>query len=123
FSDLALAIPLFRDGKLCALGISSAVRFAGLPDISLIAESGVPGFDAVAWLALVAPAGTLAEIVDQLYTEVKAVMALLDVQQRFIDLGNIPLVSPPVDELRCYVKAEIGRWEKIVEKAGLAGSE
>jgi len=123
FSDLAPAIPLLRDGKLRALGISSAVRFAGLPDIPPIAESGVPGFDAVAWLALVAPAGAPGEIVDKLHDEVKAIMAMPDVQQRFVDLGNIPLVSPPVAELQRYVKSEIVRWGKIVEKAGLAGSE
>jgi tripartite-type tricarboxylate transporter receptor subunit TctC len=50
-------------------------------------------------------------------------MAMPDVQQRVIDLGNIPLTSPPVAELQSYVKSEIGRWGKVVEKAGLAGSE
>ena len=122
FSDLAPAIPLLRDGKLRALGISSAVRFTGLPDIPPIAET-VPGFDAVAWLALVTPAGTPGEIVDKLHEEVKAIMATPDVQQRFVDLGNIPLVSPSVAELQRYVKSEIVRWGKVVEKAGLVGSE
>ena len=123
FSDLAPAIPLLKDGRLRALGISSAVRFAGMPDIPPLAEVGVPGFDAVSWLALVAPAATPAEIVDKLHAEVKAIMADPAVQQKFIDLGNIPLVSPPPDELRRYVKSEIVRWGKVVEKAGLAGSE
>ena len=123
FSDLAPAIPLLKDGRLRALGISSAVRFAGMPDIPPLAEVGVPGFDAVSWLALVAPAATPAEIVDKLHAEVKAIMAEPAVQQKFIDLGNIPLVSPPPDELRRYVKSEIVRWGKVVEKAGLAGSE
>jgi len=77
----------------------------------------------VAWLALVAPAGTPGEIVDKLHEEVKAIMATPDVQQRFVDLGNIPLVSPSVAELQRYVKSEIVRWGKVVEKAGLAGSE
>ena len=45
------------------------------------------------------------------------------VQQKFVDLGNIPLVSPPPDELRRYVKSEIVRWGDVVRKAGLAGSE
>jgi tripartite-type tricarboxylate transporter receptor subunit TctC len=123
FSDLAPAIPLIKDGRLRALGISSATRFAGLPDVPPLAESGVPGFDAVAWLALVAPAATPPEIVDRLHAEVKAIMATPEVQKRFVDLGNIPLASPPPDELRRYVKSEIVRWGKVVEKAGLAGSE
>ncbi len=123
FSDLAPAVPLIRGGKLRALGISSAVRFAGTPEIPPLAEAGVPGFDAVAWLALVAPAATPRDIVDKLHAEVAAIMAMPDVQQRVVDLGNIPLTSPPVAELQRYVKSEIGRWGKVVEKAGLAGSE
>jgi tripartite-type tricarboxylate transporter receptor subunit TctC len=123
FSDLAPAIPQLKAGRLRALGISSAVRFAGMPDIPPLAESGVPGFDAVSWLALVAPAATPPEVVDKLHATVKQIMAEPAVQQRFIDLGNIPLVSPPPDELRRYVKSEIVRWGDVVRKAGLAGSE
>jgi tripartite-type tricarboxylate transporter receptor subunit TctC len=123
FSDLAPAIPQLKDGRLRALGISSAVRFAGMPEIPPLAESGVPGFDAVSWLALVAPAATPAEVVDKLHAAVKQVMAEPAVQQRFVDLGNIPLVSPPPNELRRYVKSEIVRWGDVVRKAGLAGSE
>jgi tripartite-type tricarboxylate transporter receptor subunit TctC len=123
FSDLAPAIPQLKAGRLRALGISSAVRFAGMPEIPPLAEAGVPGFDAVSWLALVAPAATPPEVVDKLHATVKQIMAEPAVQQRFVDLGNIPLVSPPPDELRAYVKSEIVRWGKVVEKAGLAGSE
>jgi tripartite-type tricarboxylate transporter receptor subunit TctC len=123
FSDLAPAIALIRDGKVRALGMSSATRFAGLPDIPALAEAGVRDFDAVAWLMLVAPAGTPAAIVDRLHAEVQAIMATPQVQQRFIDLGNIPLVSPPPAELQRYVRSEIVRWGKVVEKAGLKGSE
>jgi tripartite-type tricarboxylate transporter receptor subunit TctC len=54
---------------------------------------------------------------------VKQIMAEPTVQQRFVDLGNIPLASPPPDELRRYVKSEIVRWGKVVTQAGLAGSE
>jgi tripartite-type tricarboxylate transporter receptor subunit TctC len=123
FSDLAPAIALLRDGKVRALGISSAVRFAALPEIPPLAESGVPGFDAVSWLALVAPAGTPAAIVDRLHAELKAIMAMPEVQRQFIDLGNIPLASPPPQELQRYVTSEIVRWGRIVQQAGLAGSE
>jgi tripartite-type tricarboxylate transporter receptor subunit TctC len=83
----------------------------------------VPGFDAVSWLALVAPAGTPAAIIERLHDEVKAIMAMPDVQRQFVDLGNIPLASPPPAELQRYVKSEILRWGKIVQQAGLAGSE
>jgi tripartite-type tricarboxylate transporter receptor subunit TctC len=123
FSDLAPAIPQLKAGKLRALGISSAVRFAGMPEIPPLAEAGVPGFDAVSWLALVSPAATPREIVDKLHAAIKQIMAEPEVQQRFVDLGNIPLASPPPAELRAYVKSEIVRWGKVVTQAGLAGSE
>ena len=123
FSDLAPSVPLIKDGKLRALGISSAVRFPGTPDIPPLAEVGVPGFDAVAWIMLVAPAATPPDIVAKLAADVTAIMAVPEVQQRVVDLGNIPLTSPPPAELQRYVKSEITRWGKVVEKAGLAGSE
>jgi tripartite-type tricarboxylate transporter receptor subunit TctC len=123
FSDLAPAIPLLKEGKLRALGISSKVRFSGLPDVPPLAEVGVPGFDAVAWLMIVAPAGTPSAVVDKLHNELKGVMALPDVQRQFIAIGNIPLTSPPPDELARYVKTEIVRWGKVVERAGIAGSQ
>ncbi len=123
FSDIAPAVGLLKDGKLRALGISSATRFANLPEVPPLAEAGVPGFDAVAWTMLVAPAKTPNEIVGALYTQTKSVMALPDVQKQLIESGNIPLSSPPPEELRAFVKSEISRWAKVVQQAGIAGSQ
>jgi tripartite-type tricarboxylate transporter receptor subunit TctC len=123
FSDIAPAVALLRDGRLRALGISSATRFQALPDVPPLAEAGVPGFDAVAWTMLVAPAATRKEIVDKLAAEVREIVAAGDVRKLFLDSGNIPLRSPPPDELRAYIKSEIVRWGRVVEQAGIAGSE
>jgi tripartite-type tricarboxylate transporter receptor subunit TctC len=123
FSDLAPAIPLLKAGKLRALGISSKTRFAGLPDVAPLAEAGVPGFDAVAWVMVVAPANTPAAIVSRLHGELKDIVASDEIQKQFIAIGNIPLSSPPPDELQRYVKSEIVRWGKVVEQAGIAGSQ
>jgi tripartite-type tricarboxylate transporter receptor subunit TctC len=123
FCDLAPAVPLIKDGKVRALGISSATRFATLPDVPPIAEAGVAGFDAVAWLMLVGPAGMPAAIVDKLHAEAKAIVAAPDVQQQLIGLGVIPINSPPPTELTRYIASEVTRWGKVVQQAGLAGSE
>src|SRR5262245_31624357 len=123
FCDLAPAVPLIKEGKVRALGISSATRFSTLPDVPPIAEAGVPGFDAVAWLMLVAPAGTPVAIVDKLHVEAKGIVAAPDVHQQLIGLGVIPISSPPPAELARYVKSEMARWGKVVQQAGLAGSE
>ena len=123
FSDIAPAVALLKEGRLRPLGISSGTRFETLPDIPPLAEAGVPGFDAVAWTMLVAPAKTPKEIVDKLAVEVKSIVASPDVRKLFIDTGNIPLSSLAPAELQTYLKAEIVRWGKVVEQAGIAGSE
>jgi tripartite-type tricarboxylate transporter receptor subunit TctC len=123
FSDIAPAVSLIREGRLRALAISSATRFQALPDIPPLAEAGVPGFDAVAWTMLVAPARTPKEIVDRLAAETKSIVAAPELQKVFTDTGNLPLRSPPPDELQAYVRSEVVRWGKVVEQAGIAGSE
>jgi tripartite-type tricarboxylate transporter receptor subunit TctC len=123
FSDIAPAVSLIREGRLRALAISSARRFQALPDIPPLAEAGVPGFDAVAWTMLVAPARTPKEIIDTLAAETRRIVATPDVQKALIDTGNIPLSSPPPAQLQAYLESEIVRWRKVVEQAGIAGSE
>ena len=123
FCDLAPAVPLIKEGKVLALGISSATRFVTIPDVPPIAEAGVPGFDAVAWLMLVAPAHTPSPIVDKLHAETEAVVATAEVRQQFIELGVTPINSPLPEDLTRYVKAEVARWGDVVRHAGLAGSE
>jgi tripartite-type tricarboxylate transporter receptor subunit TctC len=118
FVDLAPAQPMIKEGKVRALGVSSAVHVASLPDVAPIAEVGVPGFEAVAWQMLVAPANTPKQIVDTLYKEMKVVLALPDIKLRINELGMIPIDSPPPDELARYVKTEIVRWGEVVKKSG-----
>jgi tripartite-type tricarboxylate transporter receptor subunit TctC len=121
FSDIAPAVQLIKDGRLRALGISSATRFANLPDIPPIGDT-VPGFDAIAWLMIVAPAGTPKPVVGKLHGELKAIVSLPEVGERLLGIGNIPLSSPPPEVLQAYVKSEIVRRGKVVQQAGLAGS-
>ena len=118
FVDLAPAQPMIKEGKVRALGVSSAVHVASLPDVAPIAEVGVPGFEAVAWQMLVAPANTPKQIVDTLYKEMKVVLALPEIKLRINELGMIPIDSPPPDELARYVKTEIVRWGEVVKKSG-----
>jgi tripartite-type tricarboxylate transporter receptor subunit TctC len=118
FVDLGPAQPMIKDGKVRALGVSSAVRVASLPDVAPIAEVGVPGFEAVAWQMLAAPANTPKEIVDTLYKELKTILALPEIKQRINELGMIPVDSPPPEELARYIKTEIVRWGDVVKKSG-----
>jgi tripartite-type tricarboxylate transporter receptor subunit TctC len=122
-SDVAPAAPLIKAGTVRALGVSSTTRVAALPDVPPIAENGVPGFDAVAWLMLVAPAAVPPTIVDTLHGDLKTIVAEPHTRQKLVALGVIPIDSPPVAALKTFVKSEIVRWDKVVEHAGLAGSQ
>ena len=123
FSDTVPCLPLVREGKVRALGVSTAIRLSSAPDIPTVAEAGAPGYDAAGWSILAAPARTPHAIIMKIHEAAKQVMALRDVQEQLIRLGMIPVESPPQQELQAFVNAEIVRWGKIVQAAGLAGTE
>ena len=82
----------------------------------------MPGFDVSNWSIILAPAGTPREIVNRLHGELKAVMAMPDVQAQLAKIGMIPIVSPTPEELESFVSSEVTRWGQIVKQAGIAGA-
>jgi tripartite-type tricarboxylate transporter receptor subunit TctC len=123
FSDPGSAVPLVRDGKVRALGVSSMARYDALPEVPSIAEAGLPGFDASSWHMIVAPAGTPEPIVSKLRNEFRLLNAMPDVRQQLLNVGLVPVISPGPDELRAFVASETARWAKVVQQVGLTGSE
>jgi tripartite-type tricarboxylate transporter receptor subunit TctC len=120
FAAAAPTLPLIKEGVLRALGVSSAARLAEAPDIAPIADT-VPGFDASNWSIVLAPAGTPKDIVNKLHGELKAVMAMPEIERQLATIGMIPIVSPSPEELSSFVRTEVARWGKIVQQAGIAG--
>ncbi len=110
-------LPHVRSGKLRALGVGSVNRSAATPDLPTIAEQGYPGFDGVAWIGLVAPAGVPRAIVDKLAAETAAIIALPDVRERLLALGAEPAANTP-DEFGAYIKSEIAKWGKVIKESG-----
>jgi tripartite-type tricarboxylate transporter receptor subunit TctC len=123
FTDLAPSLPLIRLGKLRALAITTAERAAAAPEIPPLAEVGVPGYDAASWEMLIAPAKTPKPILTRLNAEVNAIVNTAEVKQQLVNLGLNPIGRGSFDELQAFVKAEAARWGKVVQEAGLAGSE
>ena len=117
FDNMPSSLPLVKEGKLHALGVTSAKRSAAAPDIPTIAEQGLPGFDAVSWFALFAPANTPRPIVDKLQAEVKKIITTGEVAKKLTDIGLEPVGSTP-DELAAYQKTEIIKWAKVVKDSG-----
>lgn len=122
FSDMAPALPLVRQGKLRALGVTPATRVAAAEGIPTLAEAGVPGYEAVAWLMIVARAGTPPDILARLHDELKTALALPEIRETISRSGMLPQDSASPQDLSRYVASETTRWRKIVQQAGAAGS-
>jgi tripartite-type tricarboxylate transporter receptor subunit TctC len=123
FSDPAPSVPLIRSGAVRPLGVTTLARWPVAPDIPPLNEVGVPGFDAAGWFMVAGPAGTPKPIVERLHAELKAILALPDVKETIDRTGVVPVVSPPLPELEAFVASERARWGKVVQQAGLAGSQ
>jgi tripartite-type tricarboxylate transporter receptor subunit TctC len=123
FSDLSPALPLVRDGKLRALGVTSATRVPTANEIPTLAEAGLPGYEAVAWLMVATRAGTPPAIVAKLHSEMKAALAVPEIRATISRGGMIPQDSPSPEDLQRFVASEAVRWGKIVKEAGAAGIE
>jgi tripartite-type tricarboxylate transporter receptor subunit TctC len=117
FDNMPSSLPLVREGKLRALGVTSAKRSAAAPDIPTLAEAGLPGFEAVSWFAMFAPANTPAPVVDKLQAEISRIVKSPDIAKKLLDLGLDPSGSTPA-ELAAYQKSEIAKWSKVVKDSG-----
>ena len=107
-------------GKLRALGVASLRRSAAAPDIPTVAEQGLPGFEALSWYALMAPAGTPKAIVDRIAAECARALRAPDMRERLVALGADPVGNSPA-ELAEMLKRESARWGELVRKAGIRG--
>jgi tripartite-type tricarboxylate transporter receptor subunit TctC len=123
FSDPAPSVPLIREGRVRALGVTTLARWAVAPDIPPLNEAGVPGFDASGWFMVAGPAGTPKPIVERLHSELQAIMSMPEIQQLVNRTGNVAVVSPPLADLSKFIVTEKERWGKVVRQAGLAGSQ
>jgi tripartite-type tricarboxylate transporter receptor subunit TctC len=118
FTDFTSSVPLIQAGKMRALGVTTKTRAAAMPDLSPIADLGVPGFNAAAWQMVVAPAATPRPIVDKLHGELEAIMALPETRNAITRIGLVPADSSSIEDLQAFVRSEIVRWGEIVKRSG-----
>jgi tripartite-type tricarboxylate transporter receptor subunit TctC len=117
FDNMPSSLPLVKEGKLRALGVTSAQRSPAAPDIPTLAEAGLPGFEAVSWFALFAPANTPKPIVDKLQGEVAKIIKSPEVSKKLAEIGLDPVGSTP-EALATYQRSEIVKWAKVVKDSG-----
>jgi tripartite-type tricarboxylate transporter receptor subunit TctC len=116
FTGAPAVLPHVKSGRLRALAVSSPQRIPSLPDVSTVAESGYPGWEADQWYGVVAPAGTPAAVVDRLNAEINKALVMRDVAQQLAVEGAVPTPGTP-QAFGELIKREIPRWAEVV-KAG-----
>ena len=118
FANSLSVLPQIKSGRLRAIAISSAKRSVATPDIPTVAESGVPGFEAVTWFAFLAPAGTPRDIVNRLNAEITKAVNTADVKDKLIGQGADPFTQTP-EQFKKFFVGEIAKWAKTVKAAGV----
>jgi len=118
FADVAAILPHVKSGKVRALGIGSARRFGGLPDVPTIAEAGVPGFEGGGFLGLVAPAGTPREAINALNAAALKSLAAPEVNERLNALASPPVGEAP-EYFAKFLRGEIDKWAQVIRAGNI----
>ena len=122
FANVVNVLPLVKEGRLRAFAVTSVKRSAVAPDLPTMAESGYPGFEAVPWFGLMAPAGTSPAIVDKVHRETVRILAMPGVRKRLNELGLDVIGGAPA-ELAAVIQREIPQWATVIKGAGIKASD
>lgn len=118
FAPTATALPMVRDGKLRALATTAPQRLAVTPELPTMVEAGYPGFDAVAWFGLLAPAGTPAGRLQRLQAAAVQALAQPVVRERLAGMGATAVGSTP-EQFARFIADETPRWARLMREAGI----
>ena len=116
--SMAAYVPQVEAGKLKALALASAKRWPKLPNVPTVAESGIPGFEASVWYAVLAPTGTQADIVQKMNAHVNAYIAEEKTRALFAELGIETSGGTPA-QLASFIEAEMKKWAPVIKAAGI----
>ena len=117
FDNMPSALPLVKSGDVRALAVTSATRSSAAPDIPTIAESGLPGFEATSWFALMAPVGLPKEVQARINAETARVLNLPDVREKMAGLG-LDLAPGSPQALASLIQSETAKWAGVVKESG-----
>ena len=112
------AVPLVKAGKLRALAVTTRTRSPLMPEVPTVAESGLPGYETVAWFGVLAPAGTPKEIVNRLSVEIAKIARSPEMRERLVSLGAEPVGGTP-DEFAAVVARDIAKWTALAKSVGI----
>lgn len=118
FGNLPAVLPHVNSGRLRVLAIASAKRSPTMPDLPTMSEAGVPGFEASTWAGLLVRAGTPADTIGKLYSDLVKVYAMPDMQERMAKGGYVAVGNSPA-EFAAYLDVEVARWARVIKAAGI----
>ncbi|MBR0650850.1 tripartite tricarboxylate transporter substrate binding protein [Roseomonas terrae] len=116
--DPLVLLPHVREGKARAVAVTSPARSAAMPEVPIVAEAGVAGVEVENWYALLAPAGTPSDRIDQLWEISRATLNRPEIARLFTDQGGRMVISGPADSA-AFIRAEVEKWAEVVRLGGL----
>ena len=109
----------YKAGQLRILGVGSRQRLAAFPELPTIAESGLPGYEAVSWFGLFAPAGTPRAVVAKINADVQRVLSDADFREKFLAPNYFEPISGSPEEFAAYVRREAAKWSQVIRQANI----
>ncbi|MEW6256487.1 MAG: tripartite tricarboxylate transporter substrate binding protein [Pseudomonadota bacterium] len=122
FDAVASSLPLVQGGKIRALGVVSAERSALMPDVPTIAESGLPGYEAMPWLGILGPAALDPKIVEKLNAAIQKVISDPSIKERFAKLGADVIGYGP-EKFSAFIATDLKKWADIAQRANIQVGE
>jgi tripartite-type tricarboxylate transporter receptor subunit TctC len=117
FTTTPPVLPHAKSGRVRIIAVTTSRRIAQLPEVPTVAESGLPGYEAISWFGLVAPAGVPAAIITKINTDAVAALKTREMDERLTDQGAQPMPMTP-DQLAAWIRSETVKWAKIVKLSG-----
>ncbi len=117
FDAITTMAPQVKAGKVKAMGTTGRTRSAVLPEVPTVSEAGVPGYEAVIWLGLMAPAGTPRPVLERLNVEVNRILALPEVKETWSKQGAVPM-GMSLEQFDKFLRDDIVKWARVVKLSG-----
>ncbi len=117
FISVGSAVPQWKSGKVKFIAVGAGRRMALLPEIPTVAESGLPGYEAVSWFGLFGPPGMPAEIVAKINAEVRKTFADPEIKKSFLEKQYFESIAGSPEQLTSYIKSDEPKWRKVIKDA------
>jgi tripartite-type tricarboxylate transporter receptor subunit TctC len=120
--NMGTILPVVRQGQLRGLAVTSLMRTPIMPGLPTVAESGLPGFEAISWFGLMAPAGTPPPTVSKAYQQAAKIAGDPEMKMKLAQLG-LDVTSDPPDAFAAIIKADIAKWAKVIKEANIKAGD